>query len=385
VALDMSGPCPPRFDQLAHQLGGFGCKTASPVIDLRAPWHLSNWTLPVLEAGMVAAAGYALVHSVSCWRRRRDPIPISLWVSSVIYLLLLEPTVYFPQQLGIPGQHQVVFVHNVFTVQFMYDRLPLYIVALYPAMITLSYELVRALGLFDRRGTLVGALCVGIVHHCFYEVFDHVGPQLRWWVWALDAKPNRLMVASVPMTSIILFATLGPVFLVLLVRWLLPERGTDKPPLSVAAIGLRIVVAGALMLPVLAIIGAPWTAIVADLAPSTAGPIAVVFLIVVLAGLVAMTADSIRPTNPVTPAEQSAVTYAQIHGWTWIAVFAIFWSVALPDLLRATHGVTSDGTRIGSPAYAGASFLAAAAVLIAVALRKHNEPKLTAPSMAAVQ
>jgi len=37
----------------------------------------------------------------------------------------------------------VVFAHNAFTVQFLFDRLPLYIVALYPAVVTLAFQVVR--------------------------------------------------------------------------------------------------------------------------------------------------------------------------------------------------------------------------------------------------
>ena len=37
----------------------------------------------------------------------------------------------------------MVFAHNAFTVQFLFDRLPLYIVALYPAVVTLAFQVVR--------------------------------------------------------------------------------------------------------------------------------------------------------------------------------------------------------------------------------------------------
>lgn len=47
-------------------------------------------------------------------------------------------------------------------------------------MATIAFEIVRTLGVFRRYGTLVGAVCVGFVHHAFYEIFDHL-VQLRWW------------------------------------------------------------------------------------------------------------------------------------------------------------------------------------------------------------
>jgi hypothetical protein len=368
----MSGPCPVAFDRMAQDLGGFGCATASPVVNLRAPWELTNWTLALLEVGMVLAAGYALFHAIGRWRRHDDPTVIALWASSVVYLLLIEPTVYFPEQLGVPGQHEVVFVHNVFAVQFMYDRLPLYIVALYPAMITLSYELVRSLGIFARRGTLVGAVCVGAVHHCFYEVFDHVGPQLRWWAWAPEAKTNHLMVASVPLTSIILFAALGPIFLVLLVRWLLPDRGPEHRLFSTTAVVGRTLAAGALMLPVLALLGAPWTMFVAAASPSAAAPIATCFLAAVLAIVAAMVIGSWRSEAPDEPGARATARYVEIHGWAWLATFALFWVVALPDLIGAADGITADGTPIGSPTYWVLSYSACAALLVTVGVRDRH-------------
>ena len=116
---------------------------------------------------------------------------------------------YFPNISGLEDSVGVVFAHNAFTVQFLFERLPLYIVALYPAVVTLAYEIVRSLGVFRDRGVIVGAVCVGFVHHCFYEVFDQLGPQLRWWAWNTDNPLNHPFLASVPMASVFIFAALG--------------------------------------------------------------------------------------------------------------------------------------------------------------------------------
>ena len=79
----------------------------------------------------------------------------------------------FPAAFGIEDHVDTMFAHNVFTVDFLWGRLPLYIVAIYPMMATMAFEIVRSLGVFRRYGTLVGAVCVGFVHHAFYEIFDH--------------------------------------------------------------------------------------------------------------------------------------------------------------------------------------------------------------------
>ncbi|MCL9793621.1 hypothetical protein MXD58_004730, partial [Frankia sp. AgKG'84/4] len=124
-----------------------------------------------------------------------------------------------------------VFVHNVFTVQFLYEHLPLYIVALYPAMAELAYDLVQSLGGFE-GSALLGALGVGFVHHLFYEIFDQLGPQLSWWSWNPDAESNDPAVASVPMTSAFLFATVGPAALALLTRLLVGRRADRGEPIG---------------------------------------------------------------------------------------------------------------------------------------------------------
>ena len=137
----MSGPCSADFQRLAAEVGGFTCAQAHPVIQIRNPFGLTNWTLPVLEALIVGCAVLALIHAVRRFRREGDRIPLVMWCAPVLYLLVIEPPVYFPDLVGAEESMGVVFVHNVFTVEFLWDRLPLYIVAIYPALMVLAYEI----------------------------------------------------------------------------------------------------------------------------------------------------------------------------------------------------------------------------------------------------
>ncbi len=125
-----------------------------------------------------------------------------------------------------------MFAHNVFTVDFLWGRLPLYIVAIYPMMATVAYEIVRMLGVFRRRGVLVGAICVGFVHHAFYEIFDHLGPQLRWWEWTLDHPMNQPFFDSVPLPSVVVFAALWPMSLAFCVRLFVGRHVQDGKTFS---------------------------------------------------------------------------------------------------------------------------------------------------------
>ena len=133
----MSSQCSDDIERIANRLG-FSCEHAAPVVRLRNPFDLANWTLPVLEVTVVVGAVLALWWAIRRLRRDGDPVNLVIWFSTVIYLLIVEPPLYFPTVFGVDDTIGAVFAHNVFTVEFMYDRLPLYIVALYPAMMMLA-------------------------------------------------------------------------------------------------------------------------------------------------------------------------------------------------------------------------------------------------------
>ncbi|MFC4071473.1 hypothetical protein [Actinoplanes subglobosus] len=231
-----AGPCHPDFTALADALGGIECAAANPVVTVRDPGELQSWTQPVLELLMVTGAVAALIHAVLWWRRHGDPGNLGLWLATVVYVLILEPPLYFPDRFGLDEQVGLIFVHNVFTVQFLFDRLPLYIVALYPAMTYLAYALVQQAGILDRRSPLVGAACVAVVFHVGYEIFDQIGPDLRWWVWNPAAPSNAPMLGDAPLTSAVIFAAAAPFGTVLLTRLLL--AGRPLRAWRVAAVGV---------------------------------------------------------------------------------------------------------------------------------------------------
>ena len=84
---------------------------------------------------IIGGAVFALVHAVRRFRGG-DPINLALWFAPLVYLFVTEPPLYFPEWFGLDQQYGFIFAHNIFTVQFMWDRLPLYIIAIYPAMTT---------------------------------------------------------------------------------------------------------------------------------------------------------------------------------------------------------------------------------------------------------
>ncbi|OMB97648.1 hypothetical protein [Mycobacterium colombiense] len=362
----MSGQCSDDIQRIANRLG-FGCEHASPWVTLRNPFGLANWTLPVIELLVVAGAVLALWWAIRRLRREGDPANIVIWFATVIYLLIVEPPLYFPTLFGVDGSIGAVFAHNVFTVQFMYDRLPIYIVALYPAMMTLAYEVVRSLGVFRDWGAIVGAVCVGFVHNCFYEIFDQLGPQLRWWAWNTDNAINRPMLASVPMSSVLLFATVGPACVALFTQLLVTrpiERGRVLRRMSLTGrtFGVAVLVPVGLVvanLPILLAGGEhPDSALRRALYFAILGAFAVVAIPILLRQW---------RNSAFTPGARNP--FVAIFGSAFLIVLSGLWLSAMPAYLKASHGLTPDGAPTGNLVYAMACFLLAVALTMSVTVR----------------
>ena len=360
----MSQTCDPPAERIAEGLG-FSCRHAEPVVSVRNPLHLSSGTMPFLEMLIVGGAVFALWHAWRRWRRDGDPANLTLWFASVVYLAVIEPPLYFPGWFGLEKQVGFIFSHNVFTVQFMYNRLPLYIVAFYPALSQLAYELVRALGVFARRGAFAGALAVAFICQVFYEIFDQLGPQLRWWAWNPDnTKVNQPALASVPMSSMFLFASVSFSGLAYLV-----VRLTSSGPRSGFGITWRSIVAGALAPLAMLIAGAPAGAFQGDGHLGVQRAIISAELTVVWALGLYLLIDAWRAPRP---GHVPATLFARAYPPIYLSVLIVLWLVALPAYFDATHGVTRQGTPIGSLWYSTLCAAAATGVIL-VARRTSSE------------
>lgn len=362
----MSGQCSDDIERIANRLG-FSCGHASPWVTLRNPFGLANWTLPVLELLIVAGAVLALWWAIRRLRRDGDPANTVIWFATVIYLLIVEPPLYFPTVFGIDDSIGAVFAHNVFTVQFMYDRLPIYIVALYPAMMTLAYEVVRSLGVFRDWGAVVGAVCVGFVHNCFYEIFDQLGPQLRWWAWNTDNAINRPMLAAVPMSSVLLFATVGPACVALFTQLLVSrpiERGRYLSRISL--IGRTFGVA--VLVPV-GLVVANIPILLAGGDHPDGGPRRALYFVMLGAFAVVAIPILLRQWRNTAFTPGARNLFVAVFGSAFLLVLGGLWLSALPGYEKASHGITPDGAPTGSLPYATTCFLLAAALTLSVTVR----------------
>ncbi len=361
----MSDLCASTFADLAARLG-FSCDTAGGIVAFRSPFSLENWTLPVLELTVIAGAVLALVYAIIRLRRHNDPTNIVVWFGAIAYLLIIEPPLYFPGPFGISEHVDTMFAHNVFTVDFLWGRLPLYIIAIYPMMATVAFEIVRTLGVFRRYGVLIGAACVGTVHHAFYEIFDHLGPQLRWWEWTLDNPLNKPFFDSVPMGSVVVFAALWPMSLAFCAQLFVGRHVDAGRSFTGSQIIWRTVVIG-----VLASIGTAVLPLPATIAGAVSGSTTVVGVVYVLE-LIAVVAVAV----PVLIRQWRGVRRDGADGYTthpailiyaglYLVVMTVLWVTALPGYFGADHGVTGAGDPIGSLWYAAICLGTAAASTIA--------------------
>lgn len=375
----MSDLCTPTFADLATRLG-FSCAEAGGLVEFRNPFGLENWTLPVLEVTVVVGAVLALLHAIVRMRRHGDPTGLVLWFGACAYLFVIEPPLYFPAAFGIEQHVDTMFAHNVFSVEFLWGRLPLYIVAIYPLMATLAFGIVRMLGVFRQYGTLAGAVCVGFVHHAFYEIFDHLGPQLRWWEWSLENPINQPFFDAVPLPSVVVFAALWPMSLALCVQFFVGrhvDRGVHFGGLSLV---WRTVVIG-----VLASVGTfvlPLPATVFGMGSTTVRSVLYAAELVVLSAvavwLLVRQWSRLRREGSALPAYSD--TFVQRYAIVYLAVMAVLWISALPAYFDAVDGWTGDGDPVGNLWYTIACFVVAICCVVATFTIPRGDEAAAAPA-----
>ncbi|MBB3050469.1 hypothetical protein FHS23_001464 [Prauserella isguenensis] len=344
---------------------GFDCADVSAVASLRFPWDLTNWTMPLLEVLVIGGAVFALVHAVRRYRNG-DPVNLALWCASLVYLFVIEPPLYFPEWFGLDEVYGFIFAHNRFTVQFMADRLPLYIVAFYPMISQLAYELVRSLGIFRRRGALAGSVAVALACQVFYEIFDHVGPQLKWWTWNDDNHiVNHPAMASVPLTSMLLFASVSMGAMTYLVVRLTGRAAADGGPRHGWSLVRRVLLAGVLTPVAMVIANIPSSLFGGETPDVTAQAwiLGIELALIWLAGGWIVVSHVRAPDcGPGEPPSAFARYYPVIY----VGAMAVFWAAALPQYLGAQDGITRDGTPTGSGLYTLVCFLGAGLFLAAL-------------------
>lgn len=366
--------CTPDFHRLASEVGGLPC-SRYPVVAFHDPFRLDNWTMPVVELMLVAGAIACLVHALRRRRRHGDPTNLVVWGSGVVSLLAIEPIMYFPQWFGLDRQLGLTFVHNQFSVQFFYDRLPLYIVAMYPVFGYVAYALVQQAGIFERFPLWVGSVTTAFTFLVLYEVVDMVGPQLGWWVWNTQAPQAKPAFTFLPLFSLQAFSLSIPAA----TAWVAQRtrRVAEAGSRGVAAaIGLELLACWPFVM-LASVPGAVLRAVGVPKDDAIALAVATFLAAAVLVGTTTYLRALRPPSEPVAAAAvavESARTsrFLAVAVTVYLATAASFWVYALPAYRDAVAGVTAQGHPIGSLPAAAASFVLAVLVTIASYVASHR-------------
>ena len=355
--------CTAKFRELADSLGGVPCEHADKVAYVNNPFGLADATMPIVELLMVSGAVLALVHAIRTLRRTGSAVNLGVWIAAVAYVAFLEPPLYFPAAFGIDDYVQAVFVHNVFTVGFVNERMPLYILCLYPAMVYLAWMIIERLGIRARhpgvRGALLTAVCLGFTHQVIYEIFDHLGPQRLWWAWDYSASMNQDLLGSVPMSSIVNFALVMPTAFAFLGLLILQRK--ERPTLRSV---LPAAIAVGVLTPLVSMPGQlPVTYL--DLVDDPNEPVvhAILIVMLVVAGLLTLREVAASWRAPQVTEGGFLGWYPLAYAGSYLATFAVLWAWALPQTLGAENGIAEDGRPVGSLGYVLLCFVLSLVVL----------------------
>src|SRR5262245_18210616 len=122
------------YVRLANEkMGGFNDSAVDSLVYWNNPFALKHWTMNVVEVLLIVGAVMAFLHARQVWRQRADPTNLSLFWASIVYLYVTEVPLYFPHLLGLDVG--LVFMHNEFSAGILFNQTPLYIIALYLALL----------------------------------------------------------------------------------------------------------------------------------------------------------------------------------------------------------------------------------------------------------
>ena len=367
-------------------MGGLDCD-ADPFITLTNPFSLQHWTLPLIEVTLAVGTIACLLHALRWRRTQGDSSNLVIWFAGIVCLLLIEPFTYFPQWFGLEESLGVTFVHNQFTVQFLYDRLPLYIVAMYPFFGYAAWVLVQRTGIFRRYNAFVGASCVAFTFLALYEVVDMVGPQFRWWVWNEELSTSVPTLCNVPYLNLQAFSVALP-FAMAFVTLIFCKPGQVRG----VVVARNVVLVSVLVWPILFLSSLPSLILTTVGVSVETARIVATWLMVGTIGVVTaiafVRAYRARRDDPAQiPAGVSGDYFVLGLVSVYLAVSAVCWIAALPDYFSAKDGFTATGARTGSLPFA----LVMAGIAIVLTVGSHlrttshdsaNEPleERTAPN-----
>lgn len=355
--------CTAEYLRLSETLTGVRCD-GNAFVTFTNPANLANWTLPVIEATLVVGLVACLIHAIRWYRATRDASNLVVWCSGILALLLVEPIAYFPQWFGIEDELGLTFAHNMFTVQFLYGRLPLYIIAMYPVYLYVAYTLVQRTGIFKHYNVFVSAACVAFVFHCLYQIVDGLGPQMKWWVWNQEVSTAHPSFSGIPLLNMSAFSVMLPFGIALVTRWLctVPHRGgwyIVRDVVMTSVLVWPVLFVGSIPPTILDLLGG---SLLVGRAVSAWTYVAILAVVTVAAFWGAYRARRSDPT--LLPEPLAREWFPVVCSAVYLVVAAVLWISALPDYFAAVDGVAPNGGRIGPLPYAITAYVASALLTV---------------------
>lgn len=158
------------------------------LIYLNSPASLLDWSHLVMDLLFLAGIILTVLHAHRYSRENGNLSAIYTFIGAFLYGLVMDIISYYTVES---------FWHGEFSIMLLHNRLPLYIVFLYP---TLIYHLFMTIRRYEFK-PLIEAISVGFFGGLMYLIFDNLGPQLGWWIWDRSAASNLPFLSSVPLTS----------------------------------------------------------------------------------------------------------------------------------------------------------------------------------------
>lgn len=182
--MDTSVAAPDLAEQLSYAMRN--TEAREHFLWFNAPSQLQDWSFFAIEILMAAGAILALVHALRL--RKHTPSALYTLAGIMLFGLVMDIGSYYTL---------VSFWHGEFSVMLVWNRLPLYIALLYPALLYHSYMTIRRY----QFAPVTEAVCTAFFTGILYMIFDNLGPSLNWWTWNREVIYNQPFLDSVPVTS----------------------------------------------------------------------------------------------------------------------------------------------------------------------------------------
>jgi len=192
-------------------------------LSFNVPSELLDWSHFAIEVLIYIGLGLAIAHAWRTFKSSGSPSALLTLLAALLYGLFMDILSYYTVEN---------FWHGEFSIMLLFNKLPLYIVCLYPALI---YHLIMTIRRYDFP-KLTEAICTGFFGGFMYMIFDNFGPMAGWWIWDTSDLTTLPYVSSVPLTSYAWFFLFTSAFTYInrTISWEWVENGERKLKIVIA-------------------------------------------------------------------------------------------------------------------------------------------------------